>query len=621
MSSLAFLIPSCETVRAMWEPSHAVRCIARNKGFLLTVMGSKCEITTSDDSRDEVRNKTTFDTCAREEHDRSQISCDQQSLKASFCSSYALSSSLLVANSASQTRSCETPLSGPHHHTTQNFCKLQQLLASNQAALGVIGLGYVGLPLAITFSQTFSVFAYDIDASKILSLRNGKSYIHSIPSSSIPASTCLVTTDRSQKLFTATNDLKDLAICDVFILCLPTPVDNANQPDMKTVFDTVDAIAGIMRRGALVVLESTVYPGATDGQIYRIIKKRLTEREIKELNLRSDTIETSWSSNRNGEKLTNPLEEANYECCSPNVNDDDFFLVYSPERENPGSELCSREIPKLIAGVTSDGTNLGCLLYQQGHFDRVIPTPNTKIAECAKLVENIYRAINIALVNELKHVFRKMDINIWDVLAAAETKPFGFHRFNPGPGIGGHCIPIDPFYLTYKARTLGLECRLIEAAAKINCETPERVVDVVIEEMNKRRWTIRGRTLLLMGVAYKEDVDDLREAPALEIWSVLEKQWGLRVEFCDPLVPEIGQLRKYDWLNGRRSWGLDVGEQANAEETTPQFARKRDEVDVVVVVTNHKVFGRFEMLDGFKGIVIDTRNCVPDTINVYKVMA
>jgi UDP-N-acetyl-D-glucosamine dehydrogenase len=428
---------------------------------------------------------------------------------------------------------------------------LRKRIGERTAVIGVIGLGYVGLPLARTFHAAgCTVLGYDTDEAKVEGLRAGKSYIRHVPSASIAA---LASSPR----FTASSSFGDLAACGVVVICLPTPVGPHNEPDMSYVTSTVSALAGLLRGGALVVLESTTYPGATDTDLVDIL-------------------------GASGRRLGA-----------------DYFLAYSPEREDPGNaRFATTDIPKLVGGVDAASGALAALLYARGGFSRVERVSSARVAECAKLLENSYRAVNIALVNELKGVFRGMGVDIWEVLAAAETKPFGYARFDPGPGIGGHCIPVDPFYLAWKARETGDACAFIELAAAVNAAQPAAVVARVQAALNDGRQAVRGAHVLLVGVAYKANVDDIRCAPALEVWAGLARL-GARVRYHDPYVPVVCATRRHAAIAGARSVPFTAAAVGAAG------------YDAVVVLTHHDCFGGYAALAGYAGVVVDTRHCVP----------
>jgi UDP-N-acetyl-D-glucosamine dehydrogenase len=431
------------------------------------------------------------------------------------------------------------------------YAKLRQSLQDRTAQIGVIGLGYVGLPLVHTFHTAgCRVLGYDTDTSKVQSLSQGKSYIRHI------SSACIADLAASQ-CFRASSTFADLEGCEVLVICLPTPVGPHNEPDMSYVTSTVEEITGILRSGVLLVLESTTYPGATDTDLVNILR-------------RGSGLRLGF----------------------------DYFVAYSPEREDPGNpDFATTDIPKLVGGVDGDSGMLAELLYLRGGFARVERVSSARVAECAKLLENSYRAVNIALVNELKGVFRSMDVDIWEVLDAAATKPFGYARFDPGPGIGGHCIPVDPFYLAWKARETGNACSFIALAAEVNAGMPATVVSQVQRALNDACKPVRGSRVLLLGVAYKANVDDMRCAPALEVWAGLA-ELGAVVHYHDPFVPVVCATRRHPKIAGTCSSPF------TAE------ALRAERYDAVVVITHHDCFGEYPGLDGFEGPVVDTRHRV-----------
>lgn len=437
----------------------------------------------------------------------------------------------------------------------QVVAALGTLLDARRAKIAVIGLGYVGLPLALTFHGAgLTVVGFDTDADKVHALNAGRSYIRHV-------SDARVSVAAASKSWRACCDgVKDIVGCDVVVICLPTPVGSHDEPDMRYVVRCVEDVRRlVLRKGVLVVLESTTYPGATDSEVVKIL-------EGGEDGLR----------------------------CGQ-----DFFLAFSPEREDPGNtSFKTVDIPKLVGGVDKASGMLASLLYRRGGFRRVEEVSCARVAECAKLLENSYRAVNIALVNELKGVFRSMGVDIWEVLDAAETKPFGYQRFDPGPGIGGHCIPVDPFYLAWKARETGDACSFITLAAQVNAAQPDAVVTRVQEALNDVRKSVRGSKVLLLGVAYKANVDDIRCAPALDVWAGLQRL-GAEVSYHDPYVPFICATRKHPALAGEKS----------VEFT--RFALSAAGYDSVVVITHHDCFGKYEELGGFAGPVVDTRHRVP----------
>src|SRR5712692_2227945 len=367
------------------------------------------------------------------------------------------------------------------------------------ARVCVVGLGYVGLPLAETFAWGgFPVLGFDTDAEKVKKLRTGQSYIGHISSERVAE---LVDSGR----FEATFNPNCFAEVDAVVICVPTPLTEAREPDLSYIINTGKAISKHLRRGQLVVLESTTYPGTT-------------------------------------EELLRPiLEESGLEAGT------DFFLAYSPEREDPGNrDFGTRNIPKVVGGINAVSRDLAVALYEPV-VEGVVPVSGTGVAEACKILENTYRAVNIALVNELKVVFDAMGIDIWEVIAAAKTKPFGFQAFYPGPGLGGHCIPIDPFYLTWAARKYGVHTRFIELAGEINTSMPQYVVNRIAEALNERSRPLKGSKVLILGMAYKKDVDDPRESPGFELMELLLKK-GAAVRYNDPHIPTLPPMRHYPHL-------------------------------------------------------------------------
>lgn len=421
--------------------------------------------------------------------------------------------------------------------------RLRERIRNKEAIIGVIGLGYVGLPLALTFGKAgFRVYGFDIDAEKVEALSQGRSYIKHVDAS-------IVTLHPGQ--FQFTSDFSRLSEVDCIIICVPTPLNPHREPDMSYVFSTAKTISSYLKKGQLVVLESTTYPGTTDTDL----------REILEA-----------SGLKAGE---------------------DFFLVFSPEREDPGNKkFTTSEIPKLVGGYTPTCRDVGVALYSSA-FHHVVPVSSARVAEAAKLLENIYRAVNIALVNELKMVFDRMGIDIWEVIEAAKTKPFGFHAFYPGPGLGGHCIPIDPFYLTWKAREYDFSTRFIELAGEINTFMPYYVVEKTIHALNQRKVAIKGAKILILGVTYKPDVDDTRESPSLKLIDLFLK-YGAIVDYSDPYIPTLPKTRKYHF----------------EMSSVPLTEKNLQEYDAVVVATHHSCFD-YELIGSKAKLIIDTRNVIP----------
>jgi len=409
-----------------------------------------------------------------------------------------------------------------------------------KAKIGIIGLGYVGLPLVIAFSKAgFHVTGFDVDNRKVELLKQGRSYIKHIDATLI----------RECKLFLPTSDFSILSKMDCIIICVPTPLNKNREPDMTYVFNTTETIAKYLRRGQLIVLESTTYPGTTDEDM----KKILEEEGLKA-----------------GE---------------------DFYLAYSPEREDPANkDFSTRTIPKVVGGYTEK-----CLAIAKALYDSIVvktvPVSSTRVAEATKLLENIYRAVNIALVNELKMLFERMEIDIWEVIDAAKTKPFGFQAFYPGPGLGGHCIPIDPFYLTWKARELDFSTRFIELAGEINTNMPYHVVQRIGWVLNKFKKSLSGSKILVLGVAYKRDVDDQRESPSLSIIQLL-KEHGVEVTYNDPHVPVCRGHRHYP--------DIDMKSVKLTEETLKR-------ADLVLLVTDHTAYD-YAFIERYARCIIDTRD-------------
>jgi UDP-N-acetyl-D-glucosamine dehydrogenase len=405
-----------------------------------------------------------------------------------------------------------------------------------QAAVGVIGLGYVGLPLAQAIgNKGFRVTGFDIDPAKVEALNAGRSYIRHIPAASLAALA-------RKGLFSATADFGRLAEMDAILICVPTPLNRYREPDLSFVEATTAAVARHLRRGQLVVLESTTYPG--------------TCREVMK-----------------------PLLEA-----GGLVSGRDFFLAYSPEREDPGNpRYDTASIPKVVGGDGPAALTLALALYGQ-IVAETVPVSSVEVAEAVKLSENIFRAVNIALANELKLVYGAMGIDVWEVIEAAKSKPFGFMPFYPGPGLGGHCIPIDPFYLTWKAREYGIATRFIELAGEINTNMPRHVVERLAEALDRRQQrSLSASHILVLGLAYKKNVEDLRESPALRLIEMLEAR-GARVDFFDPLVAEIPRMREHPGLQGRRSIAWEA--ERLAAYHAALIVTDHDEVDYGALVAN-----------------------------------
>jgi len=416
---------------------------------------------------------------------------------------------------------------------------------AHEAKIGIIGLGYVGLPLmrAVT-EKGFGALGFDIDSAKIKILNAGGSYIRHIPAETIAAL-------RDSGKFEATDDFSRLNEADAILLCIPTPLTRQREPDLTYVARTAQSIVPHLRTGQLVVLESTTYPGTT-----REVMRPILEQS----GLRSEQ---------------------------------DFFLAYSPEREDPGnSQFATSTIPKVVGADGPLALRLACAFYEE-IVTRAVPVSSADVAEAVKLTENIFRSVNIALVNELKVVYEVMGIDVWEVIEAAKTKPFGYMPFYPGPGLGGHCIPIDPFYLTWKAREFGVSPRFVELAGEVNTAMPVRVVDRTMAALSDHLGkALKGARTLVIGVAYKKNLDDMRESPALKIMELLEKR-GAVISFHDPFFPEIPPTRDHPGLTGRKS--------------VPLAATLLSTIDAVVICTDHDAVD-YQLLADHCPLIIDTRN-------------
>jgi UDP-N-acetyl-D-glucosamine dehydrogenase len=422
-------------------------------------------------------------------------------------------------------------------------------IQNRQARVGIIGLGYVGLPLALLFSEKkFAVTGFDIDARKVETLAKGESYIYRITAEEIGSAQAAG--------FSATSDYARIEQMDAIIICVPTPLNQYHEPDLSFITDTTHAIAPHLQPGQLVILESTTYPGTTEEVMVPILEKE----------------------NKQGLKAARGASHAS----------DEFFVAFSPEREDPGNTTVARaDIPKVVGGVNPQASELAGALYGS-IFHRTVPVSSPAVAEMTKLLENIYRCVNIALVNELKLLCLRMGLDIWEVIGAASTKPFGFHPFYPGPGLGGHCIPIDPFYLSWKAKEFDFRTRFIELAGEINNNMPYHVLASIGGALNQHKKSINGARVLILGVAYKRDIDDLRESPALTIIELLQHE-GAQVSYHDPYFPFIGKGRKYD-LQMKRSELDQLGQ-----------------YDCVVIVTDHSDYD-YKKIVGEAQLVVDTRN-------------
>ncbi|MGA2920781.1 MAG: nucleotide sugar dehydrogenase [Candidatus Sulfotelmatobacter sp.] len=422
-------------------------------------------------------------------------------------------------------------------------------IKQRQARVGIIGLGYVGLPLALLFTeQKFAVTGFDIDQRKVETLAQGKSYIYRISAEEIQGA--------HAHGFSATSDYAHIEEMDAIIICVPTPLNQYHEPDLSFITDTTHAIAPHLQPGQLVVLESTTYPGTTEEVMVPILEKE----------------------NKLGLKAARGDSDAQKE----------FFVAFSPEREDPGNTtVARRDIPKVVGGVNPRASELAGALYGS-IFHRTVPVSSPAVAEMTKLLENIYRCVNIALVNELKMLCLRMGLDIWEVIEAASTKPFGFHPFYPGPGLGGHCIPVDPFYLSWKAKEWDFRTRFIELAGEINTNMPYHVLASIGGALNQHKKSVNGARVLILGVAYKKDIDDLRESPALTIIELLQKE-GAQVSYHDPYFPFIGKGRKYD-LQMKRS-----------------ELEKLGQYDCIVIVTDHSDYDYGKIVAEAQ-LVVDTRN-------------
>lgn len=427
--------------------------------------------------------------------------------------------------------------------------RLLQRIRSRRARVGVIGLGYVGLPLALLFSQEgFPVVGFDTDDKKVRTLTAGGSYIYRIPQTEIQIA--------RNKGFNATGDFAQIGKVDAIVICVPTPLDEYRQPDLSYITSTVESIAPHLFAGQLLVLESTTYPGTTEEVVVPIVENK----------------------NGSGYKVARDGEP----------DGESIFVAFSPEREDPGNDnIARRDIPKVVGGVDPVATELARELYGS-LFRRVVTVSKPAVAEMTKLLENIYRCVNIALVNELKLLCLRMDVDVWEVIDAASTKPFGFQPFYPGPGLGGHCIPIDPFYLSWKARQWDFQMRFIELAGEINTAMPYHVVSTVASALNGRRKPVNGSSVLVLGVSYKKDIDDLRESPALTIIELLRAQ-GATVSYHDPFFPVLEKGRKYD---------LQL--RCVPLETLSSY-------DCVLIVTDHSSYDYADIVRQAQ-LVVDTRN-------------
>jgi len=420
---------------------------------------------------------------------------------------------------------------------------LLRKIRDHSAVVGIVGLGYVGLPLVREFCAAgFKVIGFDIDARKVSMLRAGRTYIRHLRGA-------LFRKLIRERRFTPTTDRGRLGQPDALLMCVPTPLDKMREPDMSFVRSTTEEVAQRLRKGQLVILESTTYPG--------------TSREVIQPLL-----------DRTGLKLER-----------------DYFLAYSPEREDPGrTDMTTREIPKVVGGAGPNSKKLACALYGEV-VTQVVPVSSCAVAEACKIVENVYRCVNIALVNELKMLFDRMGIDVWEVIQAAKTKPFGFQAFYPGPGLGGHCIPIDPLYLSWKARQYGKPTRFIELAAEINTHMPEHVVNRVGEALNDHGKALKGARVLVLGLAYKKDVDDVRESPSVTLMELLAER-GAKVSYHDPYIPVAKPMREHDIAHLR---------------SVPLTPATLKAADCVLISTDHSSVD-YDLVCKHAPLVVDTRN-------------
>ncbi len=419
---------------------------------------------------------------------------------------------------------------------------LLEKIKSHEARIGVIGMGYVGLPLLLEFvSENFPTIGFDIDSDKVESLNAGKSYIKHIVSEKIQKA-------RESGKFEATTDFSRLREVDVILVCVPTPLGAHREPDISYIEKTSETISKYVQEGQLIVLESSTFPGTTQEVMGPIIEK-------------------------SGLKMNK-----------------DFYLAFSPEREDPNNpKYSTKTIPKVVGANDPYALELAKTLYDQV-IVQTVPVSSSQAAEATKLLENIFRSVNIALVNEMKMILDRMGIDVWEVIKAASTKPFGFMPFYPGPGLGGHCIPIDPFYLTWKAHEYELNTRFIELAGEVNTYMPYYVVNKLIDGLNKHKKSVNGAKILILGLAYKKDVDDMRESPSLKLMQILTDKGGL-VDYHDPFIPKLRPTRHYNFH----------------KESVPLTAENLKNYDVVLIATNHSVFDYNFIVENAQ-LVVDTRN-------------
>jgi UDP-N-acetyl-D-glucosamine dehydrogenase len=439
---------------------------------------------------------------------------------------------------------------------TQRAAELRDRIAGRRAHVAVIGLGYVGLPLLVEFARSgYHVIGFDLDLSKVGAVMSGASYIPDVPSSRVAEL-------RATGRLAATTDFSQLAQVDTVNICVPTPLRKTKDPDMSYVVSAVETIAQYLHPGMLVILESTTYPGTTDELVRPILER------------------TGLVAGR------------------------DFFLAFSPERVDPGNpNFNTHNVPKVVGGVTADCSELAAALYSAA-IERVVPVSSPRVAEMVKLLENTFRAVNIGLVNEIALMCDKLGIDVWEVVEAAATKPFGFMPFYPGPGLGGHCIPIDPFYLSWKAKQSGFEARFIELAGYINGGMPHAVVQKIADALNTRGKAVNGSRILIAGVAYKRNIDDMRESPSLDVMHMLQQR-GAHISYIDPYVPKL------DASHG----GMDL------ESLDRLHPRTLESFDCVAILTDHSAFD-YAAIVRHSDVVVDTRNAIKERApNVFRLGA
>jgi UDP-N-acetyl-D-glucosamine dehydrogenase len=428
--------------------------------------------------------------------------------------------------------------------------ELKVKIENNTALIGIIGLGYVGLPLALEFSNKgFPVIGFDIDDKKIAVLNSGKSYIKHIKSERIKNAI-------EKEKFSTTSDFSRLSEADAILVCVPTPLNAHREPDMKFIESSANMISKHFRKGQLIVLESSTYPGTTDEILLPLLENPLSQNGNK----------VNWVAGK------------------------DFYLAYSPEREDPNNrDFNTSTIPKVVGGVTPACLEITCTLYNQ-IVVKTVPVSSTRTAETTKLLENIYRCVNIALVNELKIILDKMGIDVWEVIEAAKTKPFGFQAFYPGPGLGGHCIPIDPFYFTWKSKEFDMSTKFIELAGEINTHMPYYIIEISIKALNVNKKSMNGAKILILGASYKKDIDDTRESPSLKLIELCLER-GAIVDYNDPYIPILPKTRQYKF-------------NLSSVDLTKENLSK---YDLIILSTNHTVYD-YKFIYDNSNLILDTRN-------------